>query len=424
MLLFWDLHINSRICDRVIQSMKQRVDQNPNENNLIFLWDYVYHFSYDREALLSLYTFFLQLYGQGKNVYILSGNHDRLGNTFVFEEAKRTYEIIKKISNSDSEWKIEFITDPKVEEIEWENILFLPYFLSEWPLLYSEWQEWWLWDFSLRSEWQVVEIWNSIKALKDSKNKNERFSAYINKLLLDYYKKYGNLTVMHHYYTEWVNFPGQKWRFYFNDVALSHLFCELDWLKLISWHLHQWFAYKNYFCVWSVRSTSPLEINQAKFLFKYFDGNMQWKMFFVNPYFQLENLERKFVIDDKFLKDFESKIIKDNINNYMNQDRNVQIQSEYELKNKDISISLKVDDINYDDMYSYIDENVFKNLKDVKLKKNFAKTDDLFEKMDVEWKNLTSWFSDRKWLLKEYLNAKYPDEYDKYVEFLKWEKIL
>ena len=107
-------------------------------------------------------------------------------------------------------------------------------------------------------------------------------------------------------------------------------------------------------------------------------------MWFVNPYFQLENLEKDSLIDENFLKNFEKKIIQDNINNYMNQSRNVQIQTEYELKNKDISVLLKVDDINYDDMYSYIDESVFKNLKDVKLKKNFAKTEDVFEKMDVE----------------------------------------
>jgi hypothetical protein len=36
----------------------------------------------------------------------------------------------------------------------------------------------------------------------------------------------------------------------------------------------------------------------------------------------------------------------------------------------------------------------------VKLKKVYEQTDDLFEKMDIEWKNLTSWFSDWKGLLK------------------------
>ena len=131
MLLFGDLHINSRICDRVIETMNSWINQNQDEKNLIFLWDYVYHFSYDREALLKLYTLFLDLYKSGKNVYILAWNHDWLGNTFVFEEAKRTYEIIRNVfDNWEGSGKIEFITEPKVDNIEWEDILFLPYCLE------------------------------------------------------------------------------------------------------------------------------------------------------------------------------------------------------------------------------------------------------------------------------------------------------
>ena len=37
MLLFGDLHINSRICDRVNETMKDWISQNPDEQNLIFL---------------------------------------------------------------------------------------------------------------------------------------------------------------------------------------------------------------------------------------------------------------------------------------------------------------------------------------------------------------------------------------------------
>jgi len=419
MLLFGDLHINSRIWDRVIETMKYWISQNSDEKNLIFLWDYVYHFSYDREALLKLYTLFLDLYKSGKNVYILAWNHDWLGNTFVFEEAKRTYEIIRNVfDNWESSGKIEFITEPKVDNIEWEDILFLPYCLELDGELWSL-------DSSLRSEWHdTIEIENTVKTLSKSQNKNEKFSAELNDLLLKYYQKYGKLTVIHHYYTEWVNFPWQRWRFYFNDVALSHLFCELEWLKLISGHLHQGFAYKNYFCTWSVWNTSPLEVNQAKMLFKYSDWKMSGKMFFVNPYFQMKDIADGQKVDGAFLQEFTNGIIKDNIKNYENQGRNVQIDSNYELKNKDISLSLTVWDVNYDDMYSYVDEQVFKQLKDVKLKKNYAKTEDIFEKMDIEWKNLTSWFSDWKGLLKDYLHNKYPDEYEKYLDFLRKEKII
>lgn len=456
MLLFGDLHINSRICDRVIETMKNWISQNSDEKDLIFLWDYVYHFSYDREALLKLYSFFLELYQEWKNVYILAWNHDWLGNTFVFEEAKRTYEIIKNVfDNWESSGKIEFITEPKVENIDWEDILFLPYcleidgwslswlmskgykidssvaFLSQNDNEVSSWavSEGYNLDFSLSSEWQVwwaqlIEIESTVNTLSKSQNKNEKFSAELNKLLLKYYQKYGKLTVIHHYYTEWVNFPWQRWRFYFNDIALSHLFCELDWMKLISGHLHQWFAYKNYFCTWSVRNTSPLEVNQAKMLFKYLDWKMSGKMFFVNPYFQVKNIAEWVKIDDNFLENFKKEVIQENIKNYENQWRDVEINSDYDMKNKDISVSLSVWNMNYEDMYSYIDEDLFKQLRDVKLKKVYEQTDDLFEKMDIEWKNLTSWFADWKGLLKDYLKVKYPNEYEKYLDFLKKENIL
>jgi hypothetical protein len=51
-------------------------------------------------------------------------------------------------------------------------------------------------------------------------------------------------------------------------------------------------------------------------------------------------------------------------------------------------------------------------------------TKDLFDKLDVEWRNLSQWFSDWKWLLKDYLTNKYPEDFDKYLDFLKVEKIL
>lgn len=424
MLLFGDLHINSRICDRVIETMKDWASQNQNEKNLIFLWDYVYHFSYDREALLKLYSFFLELYQEWKNVYILAWNHDWLGNTFVFEEAKRTYDIIKNVFHWDENGgKIEFITEPKVENIDWEDILFLPYCLEINDVISSDNEK----SINDKVDFSPTvrnDLENTVNTLSKSQNKNEKFSAELNKLLLEYYQKYGKLTVIHHYYTEWVNFPWQRWRFYFNDIALSHLFCELDWLKLISGHLHQWFAYKNYFCTWSVRNTSPLEVNQAKMLFKYSDWKMFGKMFFVNPYFQVKNIAEWVKVDDNFLESFKKEVIWENIRNYENQWRDVEINSDYEMKNKDVSVSLSVWNMNYEDMYSYIDEDLFKQLKDVKLKKVYEQTDDLFEKMDIEWKNLTSGFADWKGLLKDYLKVKYPNEYEKYLDFLKKENIL
>ncbi len=115
MLLIWDLHINSRIKDRVIDGMKKYVKENNDEKNIVFLWDYVYHFSYDRGALLALYNFMLELFSQWKNVYVLAWNHDWIWSTFVFEEAKRTFETINGVFESNNkDGKIEFITKPRI----------------------------------------------------------------------------------------------------------------------------------------------------------------------------------------------------------------------------------------------------------------------------------------------------------------------
>lgn len=114
-----------------------------------------------------------------KNVYILSGNHDWLGSTFVFEEAKMTYEMITKSTSSDHKWwKIEFITSPKVENIEWEDVLFLPYYLSDWVVSSSQ----------SSTSVDYTEIESMITTLSQSKKKNEQISAHINQVLLDYIK--------------------------------------------------------------------------------------------------------------------------------------------------------------------------------------------------------------------------------------------
>ncbi len=55
MLLIGDIHINSRYSEKIISSLKTIIDQYHQEQEIIFLGDYVYHFAYDRNALLQLY---------------------------------------------------------------------------------------------------------------------------------------------------------------------------------------------------------------------------------------------------------------------------------------------------------------------------------------------------------------------------------
>jgi len=107
-----------------------------------------------------------------------------------------------------SDGRIDFITRPKVENIEGENILFLPYFLEMEESVESnkmgdlDFSQ----DRTIRNDSVVEEIKKTIETLSESKKKNERISAKVNQILLDYVQKYGEenkkLTIIHHYYTE------------------------------------------------------------------------------------------------------------------------------------------------------------------------------------------------------------------------------
>ena len=131
MLLIWDIHITGKVRDGLLDMIKSFVQSKPEEKNLIFLGDFVYHFSYDRGALLWLFELFLDLYRQGKNIYILAGNHDWLGSSFVFEEGKKVFDLLQKRNEQKSQdWNLFFITEPELREIEGEKVLFMPYCLD------------------------------------------------------------------------------------------------------------------------------------------------------------------------------------------------------------------------------------------------------------------------------------------------------
>jgi predicted phosphodiesterase len=244
MLLIGDIHINSKYQDKILTSLRDFVAQHPAENNLIFLGDFVYHFSYDRRALLSLYDFFLDLYQQRKNLYILAGNHDRLGNSFVFEEAKKAFQLLQ-VFNDEQTNKIIFITTPLSIKLEGKQLCFLPYML----------------DINLADYPGIEKLQDDFyhQQIKTG-NKNQIFSAKLH-LLIQYFKSQHTssqlgkndeanekLTFIHHYYVDGVTFPGQKTKFSFRDIALSSQRLDDKDIGLISGHLHQAFFYKNYLC--------------------------------------------------------------------------------------------------------------------------------------------------------------------------------
>lgn len=413
MLLIWDIHLNSRIKDKLLNSLKSFIQEHSEENNLIFLGDFVYHFSYDRNVLLELYDLFLELYTQWKNIYILAWNHDWLWNTFVFEEGRKAFEVLSEMRKSSNE--ICFITRPFIKEIEWKNVCFLPAMLdvdeNDFP-----------WINELKNGKYSEEL--------RSKNKNIKLSAQLNLVIERFTKKYSDLILIHHYYIEWVAFPWQKAKFSFKDRALSQSRLNQKNLQIISWHLHQPFAYKNYLCTWSIRATSPLETDQIKYFFIWKDGQFTAYETWINYYF---NMERKTWKSDLFTQSYQSisendiilhRKSLDDSNNFKESSFDVKTKHKDSLDLKNISLSLFVDKLQYDNMDEFIDPQLQQIIQNVQLKKETKSTEKLLEQLEKS--DLSGQLNFWNWieLLKKFLKKQYPNDYEEYEKLLQEMKIL
>ena len=384
------------------------VQSQPEEKNLIFLGDFVYHFSYDRSALLALFELFLEFYGQGKNLYILAGNHDWLGNSFVFEEGKQVFDLLQKTNGEWSQnWNLFFITEPELKEIEGEKVLFLPYCLDFDEKRYPEYE----------SGRTVL-----TDALLQSKEKGELMSWKINQLVQGFCKKYSDLTLIHHYYTNKEQFPGYRASFSYKDVALSEYFLEVPGLKMISGHLHAPFVYKNYLCVGSLWATSSLESNQIKGLWSLKEGKLNFYGQQVVNYLQLDG-EKKIEKSDF---DLLYREMSDQLRNNL-ASSNIFLLDKFEnpsLELKKTVVSLKVAQLDYEKVSDNIDDELRMSLADFRLKKSTQKVDDLLQKLQRPEEDALQTFGGWKELLKSYLQTQYGEDYPKYEQILRDLKIL
>lgn len=414
MLLIWDIHINTRYQDKILTGLRDIFSQYPDEKNIIFFWDYVYHFAYDRNALLQLYGLFLDLFAQGKNVYILAGNHDRLGNSFVFEEAQKAFETIIHDRLEMIDWigKIKFITKPVVENIEGKDILLLPFFLPT---------EVEINEYTPKNE-RLQSITEFSKMLEKSPHKHEQFSWYINKLVAEYVDKHQWITIFHHYYINGTPFPGQKSRFSYKDIALNEKFLDMPEIKLISGHLHQPFTHNNYLCLGSVWSTSSLESNQNKYIFHYDTTNEKITTLplMINPQVMIKAKE---TLNEAVLLEQLQKINEVNKSYFSSPARNINFKEDLQPNIKNISLTLNVEHIDYDKMDEVITPQLRASCKDIRLKKDMENIDNLLKTFKVSDDQLNS-FSDRKNILQEYMQKKFGADYPKYEKALKELKLL
>ena len=408
MLLIWDIHITSKVKDQLIEMIRSFVQSQPEEKNLIFLWDFVYHFSYDRSALLALFELFLEFYRQGKNLYILAGNHDWLGNSFVFEEGKQVFDLLQKTNGEGNHfWNLFFITEPELKEIEGEKILFLPYCLDFDEKKYPEYE----------SGRTVL-----TDALLQSKEKGELMSWKINQLVQGFCKKYSDLTLIHHYYTNKEQFPGYRASFSYKDVALSEYFFDVPGLKMISGHLHAPFVFKNYLCVGSIWATSSLENNQIKGLWSLKEGKLNFYGQQVVNYLQLDGEQKVEKSDFDLLYQEISDQLRNNLAS-----SNIFLLDKFENTALDLRktvVSLKVAQLDYEKVSDNIDDELRMSLADFRLKKSTQKVDDLLQKLQRPEEDALQTFGGWKELLKSYLQTQYGEDYPKYEQVLRDLKIL
>ena len=434
MLFIGDIHINTRYQEKIITQIRDYVVQYPDEQHIIFVGDYVYHFSYQREAILSLFRLFIELVQQWKSLYILAGNHDWLGQSFVYDEAHQLINSIWLLTDH-SHWSLQFITKPEQLTIEWQDILFLPYLLDG---RYFHTQQAW------PSQLDLNNPKHGRQELVQSPHNNEQFSWQLNQYI-DHTltqrslqpERSSQLMIIHHYYTANTLFPWQKNRFRFKDIALDPVWLDDERLCLVSWHIHQPFSYKNYLCVGSIRHTSPLEINEMKYLFQY-DSNKQFVVAtssLINPYLLIDHTHTTGNDKSALESGTSSPLNEEDIRTAWHTIHHISQQylthpdstrqiihatedTSSKLALSSLSLSLKVSSINYDSINDHIDESVRKSLQDMKLKKHQLAANDLLEQLTEDSQNLTSWRHDRKAILKAFLHKKYGEEYDTYEQTL------
>lgn len=404
MLLIWDIHIHPRYSDSIIQMLRDFVQNNNHEQNIIFVGDYVYHFSYHRPSLLALLDFFLELTEQWKSVYILAGNHDRLGQHFVYAEAEKIQSSLNsneeggkfKIQNS----SLHFITTPQIIRIESEDTFFLPYMLS-----WKDSEELNNYIVDRVAEWQSNNSFNGNDSL-DSAMSPWNYATITT-------MPPSKLTLIHHYYVAETSFPGLKVKFTYKDLALQPRWLDDERLKLISGHIHHAFSCKNYLCLGAVRSTSPVEINQLQYLFSYNATTQQATAHHValNPYLQCER-EAGQITQDFLTTQWRNLIIEQKT--YFASSQFAIEMVDTELSIDRVTLSLLSNELQYDQLTNLCDDGMTDVLRDIKLKRKYDTIDLSIEQLTNETQNFSSWRSDRKQLLDDYLTQKFGDRKEVY----------
>jgi len=408
MILIWDIHIYHKFADTIITSIRNYIYSKPKQENVVFLWDFVYHFSYHRKSILDLFNLFIELFEQWKKIYILAWNHDWLGDSFVFAEWKSVFDIINLKNNEN----IKFITKPYFENIENQEILFLPNTIYD---IYTKDQ--------IQKELESIKdhiLYQDIENLINSKNKWEHHSGQLN-LFLAKNCKNKNMTIIHHHYVSQISLPNIKSKFNFKDVAIHPWFLSQENIKMISGHLHNSFVYWNYFCAGNIRHSSPNEIDNYKF-FCCLDWNqISYSFIHINPYISIDYIWTK-LQKNNILEKLEKIKIWQNQVLSSNQFWFLKSESDEVPDTKICNLIINTD-TDYQNSENIIWDEVLSEISNFKFKK-ISKIKSEKQDIDMTNINLTESIEDRKILLKRYLEIKFSKDVDIYLDILQKMEIL
>ena len=133
--------------------------------------------------------------------------------------------------------------------------------------------------------------------------------------------------------------------------------------------------------------------------------------------------EFKYISSDDILS--HRKSVQDNASkNFESQSFEIKKHFNENLDMKNVSLSVSVEKLQYENMSEFIEPKLQQELQNVQLKKNTTSTEKLLEQL--ERPDLAGQQSFWDWLefLKKFLKKQYPDDYEEYEKLLQEMKIL
>ncbi len=396
MLFIGDIHIHPRLGEWLLASVREYIKQHDDDQHIVFLGDFVYHFSYHRPSLLALFDLFLELAQSKKHVYVLAGNHDRLGQHFVYSETEK---FLKQLQHE----FLHLITSPEVHAIEGSEFLFLPYILnrSRYTPLKKSYPD------------RIPEL----RATQESNNDNERESYLLNAYLQDQIDEHRNLTIIHHYYIAKTKFPGIKSQFFYKDKAISPHFLDVQHISLVSWHIHHPFAYKNYLCLGASWSTSPLETNILNYFGQYDTASSKRTLTqtALNPYLSITSTTKQ--LSQQLLQDHWTSLQEQSQESFASDHFSLEY-NHCALPVERSMVTFYSHDASYEKIDDFIDPQLRRVLRDVKIKIMPLAMDKALQELVESGSDFGSTRQNRKQLLHDYLDTKFGERKKEYLKIL------